>query len=107
MALADGSDATPLLEGAALTSFAASGITTTLLGHPEVLTVSIKIPEVWTDDTELWFSHIKASFSKARMTIQNAKFARVIAEPPQATTALIGDNLRARPQHQAYDRLKT
>lgn len=50
MALVDGNDAFPLSDETVLAALITSGIATSSLGHPEIATVSIKIPEfhyVW------------------------------------------------------------
>ncbi|CAN7974848.1 unnamed protein product [Ixodes persulcatus] len=74
---------------------------------PEIAAATLKLPDFWMTDSELWFLHIEATFRRKRITSQSTMFDYVVAALPQAATALVRDILRTPPADLSYDRLKT
>ncbi|CAN7996439.1 unnamed protein product [Ixodes pacificus] len=74
---------------------------------PEVAAATLKLPDFWMTDSELWFLHIEATFRRKRITSQSTMFDYVVAALPQAATALVRDILRTPSADLSYDRLKT
>lgn len=82
---------------------ASSGDLTTLA----VAAVNFKLPEFWAADSELWFLTIESTFRKNKITSSLTKFDHVISALPQSSAAVVRDILRAPPEDQPYEYLKS
>ena len=63
--------------------------------HPGVITdtketpaefvtkVSVKLPDFWTEDPDLWFLHAEAAFKNAQITQSINKFDHIVPKLPQ------------------------
>lgn len=67
---------------------------------------TLKLPEFWPADSELWFLHIEAQFRRHRIASQTAKYDYVVSALSPTTTALIRDVLLTPPPDNPYDILK-
>ncbi|CAN7938066.1 unnamed protein product [Ixodes hexagonus] len=74
---------------------------------PEIAAATLKLPNFWMMDSEIWFLHIEATFRWGRITSQSAMFDYVVVALPEAATALVRDILRTPSADLPYDRLKT
>ncbi len=48
-----------------------------------VAKVSVKLPDFWTEDPDLWFLHAEAAFRNAQITQSKTKFDHIIQKLPQ------------------------
>ena len=48
-----------------------------------VTKVSIKLPDFWTEDPDLWFLHAEAAFRNAQITQLKTKFDHIVQKLPQ------------------------
>lgn len=46
--------------------------------------VTVKLPDFWTDDPDLWFLHAEAAFRNGQVTQSRTKFDHVVQKLPQA-----------------------
>lgn len=69
-------------------------------------TTTIKFPEFWSADSELWFLTTESIFRKHRITSSQTKFDYVVSTLPQATAAMVRDILRSPPDDQPYEKLR-
>lgn len=74
------------------------------ISPPSIATV--KLPEFWTTDSELWFITIESIFRKNRITTQLSKYDYVVAALPQSIASIVRDVLRAPPADNPYEKLK-
>ena len=54
-----------------------------------VAKVSIKLPDFWTEDTNLWFLHAEAAFRNAQITLSKTKFDHIVQKLPQKIMVLV------------------
>ena len=45
--------------------------------------VSLKLPDFWTEDPDLWFLHAEAAFRNAQITQLKTKFDHIVQKLPQ------------------------
>ncbi|CAN8005776.1 unnamed protein product [Ixodes pacificus] len=79
-------------------------------GYPtllEIAAATLKLPDFWMMDSELWFLHIEATFRRGTITSQSTMFDYEVAALPQVATALVRDILRTPPADLPCGRLKT
>ena len=69
--------------------------------HPSIITerketpteyvakVSIKLPDFWTEDPDLWFLHEEAAFRNAQITQSITKFDHIVQKLPQKIMVLV------------------
>ena len=58
----------------------------TIVLNPLVISykkVSVKLPDFWTEDPDLWFLHAEAAFRNAQITQSKTKFDHIIQKLPQ------------------------
>ena len=48
-----------------------------------VTKVSVKLPDFWTEDPDLWFLNAQAAFRKAQITQSKTKFDHIVQKLPQ------------------------
>ena len=72
-----------------------------------VAAVNFKLPEFWAAESELWFLTIESTFRKNRITTSLTKFDYVVSALPQSSAAVVRDILRAPPEDQPYEHLKS
>ena len=48
-----------------------------------VTKVSVKLPDFWTEDTDLWFLHAEAAFRNTQITQSKTKFDHIVQKLPQ------------------------
>ena len=48
-----------------------------------VTKVSVKLPDFWTEDPDLWFLHTEAAFRNAQITQSKTKFDHIVQKLPQ------------------------
>ena len=56
-----------------------------------VHTVSVKLPEFWTDHPLIWFTQAEAQFAVKKITASLTKFHYVVAALPQGVAAGVID----------------
>ena len=63
-----------------------------------VAKVSVKLPDFWTEDPDLWFLHAEAAFRNAQITQSKTKFDHIEQKLPQkimvSVCSLLGNPLR-------------
>ncbi|XP_037567903.1 uncharacterized protein LOC119448753 [Dermacentor silvarum] len=74
---------------------------------PEPVVATLKLPEFWQSDSELWFLSVEPLFRRHRLTSQTARYGYVIGALPPAVIAIVRDILRSPPPDTLYDTLKT
>ena len=60
---------------------------------PVVHTVSVKLPEFWTDHPLIWFTQAEAQFAVKKITASMTKFHYVVAALTQGVSAGVIDIL--------------
>ena len=50
--------------------------------------ISIKLPDFWLSDPELWFAQVEASFEAQKITQEQTKFIHVVRVLPAGTTGI-------------------
>lgn len=73
---------------------------------PDPVVATLKIPEFWQADSELWFLSVEPLFRRHRVTSQSARYDYVIGALPPAVIAIVRDILRSPPPDNPYDTLK-
>ena len=58
-----------------------------------VAKVSVKLPDLWTEDPDLWFLHAEAAFRNAQITVKNQ------IRPHPTETSPEDHGLNTRPDH--------
>ena len=53
-----------------------------------VAKVSVKLPDSWTEDPDLWFLHAEAAFRNAQITQWKTKFDHIVQKLPQKIMVL-------------------
>ena len=48
-----------------------------------VAKVSVKLPDFWTEDPDLWFLHAEAAFRNAQITQSKTKFDHIVQKLPE------------------------
>ena len=54
-----------------------------------VAKVSVKLPDFWTEDPDLWFLHAEAAFRNAQITQSITKFDHIVQKLPQKIMVLV------------------
>ena len=67
--------------------------------------ISLKLPDFWPSDPELWFAQVEASFEAQRITQEQTKFAHVVRVLPARYASEIHDII-LRPPQQPYKAIK-
>ena len=68
----------------------------------------VKLPAFWTEECELWFSNVEATFRTVNITTEVNKFNQVVAQLDATTAAFASDIIRAeqKEEDQPYAKLK-
>ncbi|XP_053698895.1 uncharacterized protein LOC128745849 [Sabethes cyaneus] len=68
--------------------------------------VSVKLPEFWRTDPEMWFALAEAQFILANVTKDDTKFYHIVAKVDQTVICHIADLVSNPPADQKYQALK-
>ena len=68
--------------------------------------VSLKLPEFWTDDPEVWFARIESQFSTHGITQDGTKFDYVVSAIDNSTASEVKDILLHPPTENKYTAIK-
>ena len=71
-----------------------------------VSTVSVKLPELWPEDPEVWFSRVEAQLRSRSVTQDQTKFDYVVASLDNSTAAEVKAVLLHPPVTNKYDAIK-
>ncbi|GBN21475.1 Transposon Ty3-G Gag-Pol polyprotein, partial [Araneus ventricosus] len=73
----------------------------------EVAKVSIKLPPLWKDNVEIWFTNLESQFAIAGITASRTKFHYIVASLDSEISSMISDVLKKPPADDPYTVLKT
>ena len=59
--------------------------------------VSLKLPEFWPSDPELWFARVEASFEAQGITLEKTKFGHVVRVLPAQYASEVRDIILSPP----------
>ncbi|XP_055591348.1 uncharacterized protein LOC129743378 [Uranotaenia lowii] len=68
--------------------------------------VSVKLPDFWKNDPEMWFAQAEAQFVLANVTKDETKFYHIVAKVDQTVICHISDLVSNPPQHDKYTAAK-
>lgn len=68
--------------------------------------VSVKLPDFWKSDPEMWFAQAEAQFILANVTKDDTKFYHIVAKVDQSVICHIADLVSAPPAENKYQSLK-
>ena len=71
-----------------------------------VKSVSIKLPDFYTNDPALWFSTIETHFEVSGIKVEKTKFLYVVQKLPQETASMVRDLIVHIPSMEPYTTLK-
>lgn len=86
----------------ATTAITASTATTPTTVHA----VSLKLPDFWPDEPDIWFAQAESQFTLRNITAEATKFHYVVAVLDGQTARRVGDLLRSPPTTDPYSQLK-
>ena len=68
----------------------------------------VKLPAFWTEQCELWFSNVEATFRSVNITTEMSKYNQVVAQLDETTAAFASDIIKAdqKEEDKPYDKLK-
>ena len=72
----------------------------------EANAVSLKLPIFWTSQPQVWFQQAEAQFTIRNITVDNTKYAYVVAALDQDTASRLLDLLRNPPVESRYNTIK-
>ncbi|GBN91576.1 hypothetical protein AVEN_126974-1 [Araneus ventricosus] len=73
----------------------------------EVARVSIKLPPLWKDNVEIWFTNLESQFAIAGITASRTKFHYIVASLDSEISSMISDVLKKPLTDDPYTVLKT
>lgn len=73
---------------------------------PHAAVVSVKLPEFWKTDPEMWFAQAEAQFILANVTKDETKFYHIVAKVDQSVICHIADLVSTPPQQDKYKSVK-
>ena len=73
----------------------------------DVAAVSLKLPEFYSDNPEVWFVYCDAQFQLRNITSDDTKFAHIVLALPQSAAARVHELLTSPPATDKYETLKT
>ena len=74
---------------------------------PAINATSIKLPEFWTEDPELWFARVEAQFATRDIRNSDTKFNYIVAALDNVTAAEVKSILVNPPTFDKYSALRT
>lgn len=86
---------------------AVSKLTDNALSTSGIQAVTVKLPEFWTDDPEIWFLRAEAQFRAKSITVDQTKFDYVITALDNRAAAEVKAVLVNPPEQGKYNALKT
>ena len=86
---------------------AVSKLTKNALSTTKIQAVSVKLPEFWTDDPEIWFLRAEAQFRSKSIIIDQTKFDYIITALDNRAAAEVKAVLLNPPEQGKYNALKT
>ena len=71
-------------------------------------TMRVKLPVFWTEECDLWFSKVEATFREMNVTTEMSKYNQVVAQLDETTAAFASDIIKAdqKEEDKPYDKLK-
>lgn len=72
----------------------------------QAASVSVKLPEFWKTDPEMWFAQAEAQFVLANVTKDETKFYHIVAKVDQSVICHVADLVSAPPQQDKYKAVK-
>ena len=72
----------------------------------EANAISLKLPIFWTSQPQVWFQQAEAQFTIRNITVDNTKYAYVVAALDQDTASRLLDLLRKPPVESRYNTIK-
>jgi hypothetical protein len=79
---------------------------TATMSTPSTNAVSIKLPEFYIQNPELWFGLAEAQFHKAAITTEDTKYHHIVAALDEATALRVQDIIVAKPEVNPYTTLR-
>lgn len=76
-------------------------------GSHDVNAVSLRLPEFWPEDPELWFTRVEAQFALRNISSDETKFNYVIATLDNNAASEVKSILINPPSHQKYSTIKS
>lgn len=73
---------------------------------PHSAAVSVKLPEFWKTDPEMWFAQAEAQFVLANVTKDETKFYHIVAKVDHSVICHIADLVANPPQQDKYKSIK-
>ena len=67
--------------------------------------ISLKLPDFWPSDPELWFAQVEALFEAQNITQEKTKFAHIVRVLPARYASEVRDII-LRPPEQPYKAIK-
>lgn len=71
----------------------------------DVAALSLKLPQYWPEDPQLWLAHVNSRFAVARITSQTQKFNHVVSALPPEIATQLRDLIVSRPVTAPFDTL--
>lgn len=68
--------------------------------------VSVKLPDFWKSDPEMWFAQAEAQFILGNVTKDDTKFYHIVAKVDQSVICHIADLVSAPPEQDKYKKIK-
>ena len=90
----------------AISNLNATATTATVPQAPEVQAVSVKLPEFWPDDPEVWFIRVEAQLRSRAITQDHTRFDYVVAALDNRAIVEIKAVLTNPPQQDKYNTIK-
>ena len=90
----------------AISNLNATATTATVPQAPEVQAVSVKLPEFWPDDPEVWFIRVEAQLRSRAITQDQTRFDYVVAALDNREIVEIKAVLTNPPQQDKYNTIK-
>lgn len=72
----------------------------------QVTKISLKIPQFWRNEPDLWFMQLESQFSLANISSDRTKFFHLIASLDIDTMKDISDILRSQPENRSFTEIK-
>ena len=76
------------------------------LNQPAAPTVTLKLPEFWTDDPEVWFARVESQFNTKGVNVDSSKFDPIVSALDNAAASEVKNILTDPPAQNKYEALK-